>query len=183
MKKILTIGVMGPGANATPSEISNAKKVGRIIASKDHYILTGGSNVGVMNAALEGAKEVDSRARTIGILSTNGEPDKTSIFADVCIPTGMGEGRNYMNIRSCDIVIFCCNNPYLSAGTFSEVAFTFKHKKPVIFFHEHDSKFHSIWNQILNSICKEDHHDNQVIAYDIRDVKKYLIQMIENITT
>ena len=185
MKKILTIGVMGPGTNATKQEILLAEKVGRIIASKGHYILTGGSNTGVMNAALKGAKDCDPNARTIAILSHNGEPEKTSPYADVCIPTGMGEGRNYMNIRSCDIIIFCCNNVYKSAGTFSEFTFTIKHKKPVIFLHEKDEplnrKFYSIWEQLLTSICEEDQHEDQIITDNVKDFEKFLDIMIEKI--
>lgn len=185
MKRTLTIGVMGPGSNATEEEIFLALNVGMIIASKGHYILTGGSDTGVMNAALQGAKEYDPNARTIAILSHNGEIEKTSPYADVCIPTGMGEGRNYMNIRSCDIIIFCCNNLYKSAGTFSEFTFTIKHKKPVIFLHEKEDpanqKFQSIWNQLLTSICEEDQHRDQVIVDNIGDLEKALDILIKKI--
>lgn len=177
MNKVLTIGVMGPGANATKPEILLAEKVGGIIASKGNYILTGGSNAGVMNAALKGAKNYDPNARTIAILSHNGEPEKTSPYADVCIPTGMGEGRNYMNIRSCDIVIFCCNNLYKSTGTFSEFTFTIKHKKPVIFLCS-ESKFRTIWIQLLKPICEEDRHTNQIIVDNTQDLEKFLDMII-----
>ncbi|HAE36769.1 TPA: cytochrome [Candidatus Nomurabacteria bacterium] len=185
MRKTLTIGVMGPGANATEQEILLAEKVGKIIARKGHYVLTGGSNTGVMNAALKGAKSYDSKTGTIAILSHNGEIEKTSPYADVCIPTGMGEGRNYMNIRSCDIIIFCCNNLYKSAGTFSEFAFTIKHRKPVIFLHQKDdpnNKFRKIWEQLLTSICEEDQHEDQIIADNIQDLDKYLDIIIEKIS-
>jgi len=185
MKKILTIGVMGPGINATEQEILLAEEVGKIIARKGHYTLTGGSKVGVMDAALRGAKIYDFKARTIAILSHNGEVEKTSSYADVCIPTGMGEGRNYMNIRSCDILIFCCNNLYKSAGTFSEFTFTIKHKKPVIFLHQKDDSsnpiFRSIWDQLLTSICIEDQHKNQIITDNITDLEISLDKMIGEI--
>lgn len=185
MKRILTIGVMGPGTNATEQEISLAFEVGKIIAKRGHYILTGGSITGVMNAALKGAKSYDSKARTIAILSNNGEIEKTSLYADVRIPTGMGEGRNYMNIRSCDILIFCCNNLYKSAGTFSEFTFTIKHRKPVIFLHQKEEstnrKFQSIWNQLLTSICEEDQHEDQIITDNLIDLEKALDVLIEKI--
>ena len=174
---------MGPGANATKQEILLAEEVGRIIASKGHYILTGGSNTGIMNAALRGAKIYDPNAKTIAILSNNGEPDKTSFYADVRIPTGMGEGRNYMNIRSCDIIIFCCNNLYKSAGTFSEFTFTIKHRKPVIFLHQKEDKFQKIWKQLLTSICEEDQHEDQIITDNVEDFEKFLDIMIGKINS
>ena len=172
---------MGPGTNATEQEISLAEKVGEIIARKGCYTLTGGSNTGVMNAALKGAKNYGSNARTIAILSHDGEPEKTSPYADVCIPTGMGEGRNYMNIRSCDIIIFCCNNLYKSAGTLSEFAFTIKHKKPVIFLHKRGYEFQKIWKQLLTSICEEDQHKDQIITDNMQDLDMHLDVMIRKI--
>lgn len=180
---MLTIGVMGPGVSATEAEIKIAEEVGGIIAKKGHYILTGGSNTGVMDAALKGAKSYDPNAKTIAILSNNGEVIKTSIYADVCIPTGMGEGRNYMNVRSCDLLVFCCNNLYKSAGTFSEFTFTIKHKKPVIFVHEKTetkrNKYNSIWKQLLSSIPKEDRHSGQIILSGTENFERTLDSLIE----
>ncbi|MEI7810102.1 MAG: hypothetical protein WCI41_00905 [bacterium] len=187
MKKVLTIGVMGPGKNATESEILLAERVGRIIAKKGHYTLTGGSNTGVMNAALKGAKDFDPDARTIAILSNNGEVEKTSQYADVCIPTGMGEGRNYMNIRSCDIIVFCCDDLFKSTGTLSEFAFAVKHEKCIIIIHKKDGlrtrPIRSKWNYILTSIfgAKKYIANNIGITFDIEDFEKYLDMFIDKI--
>lgn len=174
---------MGPGSTATPNEISIAEIVGGYIARNGHYTLTGGSNLGVMNAALRGAKKYDPDARTIAILSHGGEPEKTSEYADVCIPTGMGEGRNYMNIRSCDIIVICCNDVRLSSGTFSEFNFTIKLKKPLIIFHEKEEgvnrKFSSNWSQLLNKIPEENRHDAQVVVSFLGDFEKMLDSMID----
>ncbi len=184
-KNTLTIGVMGPGTNATETEIALAEAVGAMIAKKGHYVLTGGSNTGVMDAALRGAKNFSPWAKTIALLPNNGEAETTSSYADVCIPTGMGEGRNYMNVRSCQIIIFVCNNLYKSAGTFSEFTFTIKHKKPVIFLHEMEShsdrKYELIWRQLLTSICEEDQHEDQLVTDNTSDLEKILDVMIAKI--
>lgn len=60
------IGVMGPGDNATKEECDSAFELGKLIANKGWILLTGGRNVGVMEAASRGAKEAGGL--TIGIL-------------------------------------------------------------------------------------------------------------------
>lgn len=132
MKKRIVIGVMGPGSNATVREIENAKELGINIARNGWTTLTGGSNTGVMNAALEGAKSFDSTSSTVGILSHRGDLELTSKYVDIAIPTGMGEGRNYLNISSVDIVVICCNDLFSSLGTMSEFIFALKQKKQII---------------------------------------------------
>lgn len=52
MRKIV-IGVMGPGDNATPSDLQNAYELGKSIAQEGWVLLTGGRNVGVMDAAID----------------------------------------------------------------------------------------------------------------------------------
>ena len=63
-KKI--IGVMGKGNLATPLEIKGAYELGKLIAENGWILLTGGRNVGVMDAASLGAKSAGGL--TIGIL-------------------------------------------------------------------------------------------------------------------
>ncbi len=58
MKKII-IGVMGPGEKATVTDVQNAYELGKFIAQKGWVLLTGGRNVGVMDAANKGAKSVN----------------------------------------------------------------------------------------------------------------------------
>ena len=56
MKKI-TIGVMGPGETASQKDIDFAYEVGKLIAGNNWTTLTGGMKLGVMHAAVSGAKD------------------------------------------------------------------------------------------------------------------------------
>ena len=75
------IAVIGAGRDLEPA-VSNARDLGRLIAENGWVLISGGRDVGVMNAANAGAKEVKD-SLTIGIL-----PDRTaavSAFVDVAI--------------------------------------------------------------------------------------------------
>ena len=62
------VGVMGP-AKAAKKDLDNARVLGEFIARRGWVVLTGGRNVGVMDAACEGAKRVGG-SLTIGVLPT-----------------------------------------------------------------------------------------------------------------
>jgi len=47
----MIIGVMGPGTGAKAQDLENAYELGRLIAERGWVLLTGGRNVGVMDAA------------------------------------------------------------------------------------------------------------------------------------
>jgi predicted Rossmann-fold nucleotide-binding protein len=49
------VGVMGP-AKARKKDIENARTLGELIARREWIVLTGGRDVGVMDAAGQGAK-------------------------------------------------------------------------------------------------------------------------------
>ena len=125
MKKTI-IGVMGPGEKATKLDLQNARELGKLIAQQGWILLTGGRNVGVMDAASRGAKSV--QGLTIGIL-----PDRNlknvSEFVDIPIFTDMGSARNNINVLSSNVVIACGIGP----GTISEIALALKASKKVIF--------------------------------------------------
>jgi uncharacterized protein (TIGR00725 family) len=125
MAREYIIGIMGPGTNATAVDLERAEKLGGLIAEKGGITLTGARPCGVMDAALKGAKNFGGR--TFGIIPGKDRSDASS-YADVVIATGMGSGRNVINILSCDIVVACG----LEAGTASEVALAIKEGKPVI---------------------------------------------------
>ncbi len=72
MKKII-IGVMGPGEQATATDLQNAYELGKLIAQQGWVLLTGGRNVGVMDAANQGAKSANGL--TVGILPGNNTND------------------------------------------------------------------------------------------------------------
>lgn len=124
MKKII-VGVMGPGVEATATDLKNAYELGKLIAHEGWVLLTGGRNVGVMDAASQGAKAANGL--TIGILPT----DNTSAISeavDIAIMTDMGNARNNINVLSSNVVIACG----IGAGTASEIALALKAYKKVI---------------------------------------------------
>jgi hypothetical protein len=124
MRKIV-IGVMGPGEKATTQEKDNAYKLGQLIAIEGWVLLTGGRNVGVMDAASQGAKA--SGGLTIGILPAN-NLEAVSESVDIAIVTDMGNARNNINVLSSEVVIACG----MGRGTASEVALALKGGKPVV---------------------------------------------------
>jgi uncharacterized protein (TIGR00725 family) len=119
------VGVMGP-AKAKKKDLDNARLLGEFIARRGWVVLTGGRNVGVMDAACEGAKRVGG-SLTVGILPT--AKDRVSRHVDVPIITEMGSGRNNVNVLSSDVVVACGLS---GSGTVSEVALAVKAGKPVI---------------------------------------------------
>jgi uncharacterized protein (TIGR00725 family) len=119
------IGVMGPGEQATTHDLQNAYQLGYLIAQQGWVLLTGGRNVGVMEAASQGAKA--AQGLTIGILPGN-NTSGVSTAVDIAIVTDMGNARNNINVLSSDVVIACG----MGAGTASEIALAIKSNKFVI---------------------------------------------------
>ncbi len=68
MQKYIVIGVMGAGEQASDIDIQLALALGRLIAKEDWVLLSGGRNVGVMDAVNKGAKS--EGGLTIGIMPT-----------------------------------------------------------------------------------------------------------------
>ncbi|WP_413162824.1 TIGR00725 family protein [Capilliphycus salinus ALCB114379] len=124
MKKTI-IGVMGPGETATSVDLENAYQLGQLIAKQGWILLTGGRNIGVMEAASQGAKSAEGL--TLGIL-----PGATSLgmseAVDIAIFTNLGNARNIINVLSSDVIIACG----MGAGTASEIALGIKQQKTVI---------------------------------------------------
>lgn len=116
---------MGPGEAATAQDLQNAYELGKNIAQQGWILLTGGRNVGVMDAASKGAKSVNGL--TVGILPGRDNQD-VSEAVDIAIFTDMGNARNNINVLSSDVVIACG----MGAGTASEVALALKNHKKVI---------------------------------------------------
>ncbi len=78
-----------------------------------------------MEGVARGAKEAGGV--TIGILPTQDKADANE-FIDYVIPTGFGEARNIMVIRSADGVV-ALPGKY---GTLSEMAFALQAQKPLV---------------------------------------------------
>lgn len=125
MTRKTIIGVMGPSEQATDYDLQNAYQLGYLIAQQGWILLSGGRNVGVMEAANQGAKAAGGL--TIGILPGN-NTSGVSAAVDIAIITDMGNARNNINVLSSDVVIACG----MGAGTASEIALAIKSNKPVI---------------------------------------------------
>jgi uncharacterized protein (TIGR00725 family) len=123
MSKII-IGVMGAGEQATQRDCDRAYQLGQGIAQAGWVVLTGGRDVGVMEAASQGAKSVGGL--TIGILP-NAQASRSSAV-DIAIITDLGNARNNINVLSSQVVIACG----MGAGTVSEIALALKANKQII---------------------------------------------------
>jgi uncharacterized protein (TIGR00725 family) len=118
------VGVMG-GAAADAATLALAREVGRRGAAGGALLLCGGRG-GVMEAAARGAHE--GGGRVIGVLPFapgEGEPNP---FVDCALFTGLGDGRNYVNARTSDVLIALHGGP----GTLSEIALALKLGVPVV---------------------------------------------------
>lgn len=117
------IGVIGSSeVNEKIARI--AFEVGKEIASRGGILVCGGLG-GIMENAARGAKE--GGGLTIGILPGD-SPHEANPYIDIAIPTGMGEARNIIIIRTVRVVI-AISGEY---GTLSEIGFALRLGKPVI---------------------------------------------------
>src|SRR5687768_4609792 len=123
------VGIMGPGENARPEENEMAFELGKAIAEHGWILLTGGRSFGIMEAAMKGAHE--GNGLTIGVLP-NDNAEGSSDNADIKIITGLGSGRNIINVLSSNILVVIG----MAAGTASEVALAIKANKKIILLHQ-----------------------------------------------
>ncbi len=117
------ITVIGSAQNIPPDVHQMAVDLGREIASRGAVLITGGRG-GVMEAVCKGAKE--RQGLTVGILP--GCNKDANPYVDIIIVTGMGDGRNIINIKSADAIIAVNGG----AGTLSEIALALKTDRRVI---------------------------------------------------
>jgi len=122
-KSQVFIGVIGAG-KCSKKIHDLAFEVGAGIAKKGAVLVCGGLG-GVMEGAAKGAKE--NGGLTLGILPDEERGDANP-YIDIPIPTGMGEARNLVVIRTSDAVV-ALPGKY---GTLSELAFCLKMDKPVV---------------------------------------------------
>lgn len=129
MKKIV-VGVMGGGEGASHEVCKQAYELGKQIAQEGWVLLNGGRSAGVMEASARGARE--NGGLTIGILSDT-HAEHASSYIDIPIITGMGDGRNFINVLTSDAVVALPGR----AGTISEIALALKNGKTVILLNFH----------------------------------------------
>jgi uncharacterized protein (TIGR00725 family) len=117
------VAVCGPDPSS-PEVGAQAEEVGRLLAEAGAVLVCGGIG-GVMEAASRGA--AGAGGMVVGILPgldrASANPHVT-----VAIPTGMGEMRNTLIVRSADALIAIAGE----FGTLSEIAFALKTGVPVV---------------------------------------------------
>ena len=123
IKRKPVIAVIGAG-KCSKKLRDMAAVIGKCIAEQGGVLVCGGLG-GVMEGAARGAKEAGGV--TIGILPTDSKADANE-FIDYVIPSGFGEARNIMVVRSADAVI-ALPGKY---GTLTEMAFALLAGIPVI---------------------------------------------------
>ncbi len=120
MDRLPVIGVVG-GADVDEDVHEQAYQVGRRIAEQGWVLMNGGRDVGVMEAASRGARQASGTV--IGILPmADAAAEGVSEELTHRIATGLGEGRNLVNVYSSDAIVACRGG----AGTLSEVALAVK---------------------------------------------------------
>src|SRR6185436_9039949 len=127
MQRPPILGVIGsskPKPGSATYEL--AVVVGRAAASRGALVLCGG-RAGVMEGAARGAREAGGRS--IGILPSLEGAGSANEFIDCAIYTGLGDGRNYVNVRTADAVIALEGD----AGTLSEIGLAFKCGVPLVY--------------------------------------------------
>ena len=123
LKGIRIIGVIGAG-KVEERELRVAEKLGRLIAKRGLILITGGLS-GVMESASKGAYM--EGGLTVGILPGDKKEDANP-YIRVPIATGLGETRNALIAKACDVLI-AIGGEY---GTLSEIALALKMGKKVI---------------------------------------------------
>ena len=118
------VGVMG-GAATDPKTAAGATELGRLIAENGWVLVSGGRPTGVMQASVTGAHEAGGL--TVGVLYDD-DPKLAAVGLDIVIPTGMGAGRNIINVLSSDVVVACRG----TGGTLSEIAMALRVGRPVV---------------------------------------------------
>ena len=117
------VGVIG-GGECTDSTYKTAQSLGFEIGKKGWILVCGGLG-GVMEAAAKGCAEAGGM--TLGILPGS-QRDSANPYIRIALPTGLGEGRNLLVVRTSDVLV-SIGGGY---GTLSEIALALKAGKPVI---------------------------------------------------
>ncbi|MBD3202950.1 hypothetical protein GF327_01540 [Candidatus Woesearchaeota archaeon] len=127
MKKV--IGVMGSAGVDDKNLRLKAYEIGKHIAKNSYFLLTG-ATTGLPYEAVKGAKS--EGGFVVGISPARNKKSHKNKFNkpikchDLIIYTGQGyEGRNLINIRSCDAVIFINGG----IGTLNEFTIAYKEGK------------------------------------------------------
>jgi uncharacterized protein (TIGR00725 family) len=126
MPRKTIIGVVGSEGSTAEAD---AKVFGKLAAANGWVVLTGGRNSGVMQAALQGAKDksLSAPGLTIGLIPNTGSSVAPEV--DIAIITDMNNARNNLVGLSSSVVVACGVE---GAGTAAEVSLALKNKKRVV---------------------------------------------------
>lgn len=119
------IAVVG-ASRPTESQERAAEEVGRALGAAGAIVITGGRG-GVMAAAGRGAREAG--AVVVGVLPGSDRREANE-WVTVALPTGLGELRNGLVVRSADALV-AVGGAY---GTLSEIALALAAGTPVVAF-------------------------------------------------
>ena len=117
------VAVVGPSAPEDETIVEAARQAGRLLAERGLVLVTGGLG-GVMAAAAAGASSAGGTA--VALLPGSYRRD-ASPGHSVVIPTGMGEMRNALIVRTVDALLAIGG----AWGTLSEIAFAARTGVPV----------------------------------------------------
>ncbi len=120
----MNVAVVGPGSDATPSEVAVAQEVGELVAREGWVLLTGGLG-GIMEAASRGA--ADAGGIVVGVLP-GGDPSAANPSVAIPLPSGLGEARNALLVNASEGIVVVGG----SWGTLSELALAVRRGKPVV---------------------------------------------------
>ncbi|HLN78460.1 MAG TPA: TIGR00725 family protein [Nocardioidaceae bacterium] len=117
------VAVVGPSAPRDDKVLEAGREAGRLLAEHGYVIVTGGLG-GVMAAAAAGASGAGGTAVAIlpGMFRSDASPGHS-----IVIPTGMGEMRNALIVRTVDAVLAIGG----AWGTLSEIALAARTGVPV----------------------------------------------------
>lgn len=119
----LYVAVCGPDP-CSPDVAERSEEVGRLLARAGAVLVCGGLG-GSMEAASRGA--AGDGGTVLGILP-GASRSGANRYLTLSIPTGMGEARNTLIVRSSDALIAVAGE----FGTLSEIAFALKTGVPVV---------------------------------------------------
>lgn len=124
VRRARTVAVVGPGHPGDDTLLPVAFEVGAGLAQAGCIVVTGGLG-GVMAAASRGAHEAGGLV--VGVLSGD-DAAAANEWVDVTIPTGLGEARNALVVRTARVVIAVGG----SWGTLAEMALARNRGIPVV---------------------------------------------------
>jgi len=94
------IGIIGAG-ECSKEQQEMAYEAGKRIAEKGGIVVCGGLG-GIMEGAARGARAAGGM--TLGIIPSS-QKDDANEYIDIVIPTGLGEARNLLVVRTADALI------------------------------------------------------------------------------